>query len=806
MHPLEDKLISLLASASRLLLFFTALPSLGQYYYELPLPDHFPPSFDVAIANSSNLVVSLKASINGCATFSYGAGQDTIISLHGGIPQRFHFPWAPYYKEDFDYRNTALLPLKIHSTVPVNVAFYHNLAAPLDTQIFVDARQQRSFCFMKTPSEACELQPESLRMDEVKYSDVHPLSFEKDMTTLWFGGGDFEKRARGLRAIRKVAAFSFDDSGKYTMLSDSTQHLKGLRWAVWLPLGDSCYKFVGRFATSDTMLRFGNIPFYGTAKYNQVQTDMFSFQDGRLLDIRKYQNHPTNYYSKELPRGYILLYAHNQTDEMLDKFQYMEQVMPREKSAKKVYLPILKGLDSALVAVLFWEDNTYLSLNGGDSLGPFKADTVFRYHLDQSTVLSANKPIQVQAGTFSAENTWDSVHGYHDLFNGNYTGVGYRPDAPKDYITHSIFQPFLPPDSSAAAFLHLTCRTEAIATMQVNGKPVTAGLFSPYSGDSNYSHADLALHPDSIYRIRNPAGFLGIHYSKAVKRGGFVRTYAATLSQTPLVDPSDFGEIQYRKKGDTAWLNFDTLSYCSETPIEVRLPQYRHTTWLVRRNDGSDTIIRVGSNSPKILNLRVLPQGQTSQMVVRDSASCVRGDTLFTQNRPLRVGKPEAALSLECEGVMLRASLPAGNANSYRWQVNGRPLERDSNAIRMLLRQEDLEQPSLRYEVALSTKVCEGKVAGIIGLQELREQLLPNFFTPNGDGINDCFAPPGAQGQNCVRTQVYNRYGREVWRSSDSPSGCWDGTYRGRPLPDGVYYYTIRLQEEQYRGFVHLMR
>lgn len=790
-----------------LIFLFLTTTALGQYRYDIPITDHFFSANEVSIQNRSQLVISLKSSLDGCARLSYGTNQDTSLPLKGGVPKRFHFSWEPFYKNDFDYRRTVLQSLVLNTTVPVNVALYHNLEVRLDTLVLVDSDQQQGTCTLKTPSEACELQTKVGLVKEFKTTNVHPLSFEKDMHTLWFGGGNMEQRARGLRGVRQDIAFSLRaGGGYYTMVTDSTQHLPGLRAALWQPPGDSCFTQIGRFKYPDSTWNHGRILFSGGGVYNQIHTDMFSIQNGRLLDVRKYKNHSTYYNSPQEPVGHVLLNSHNWSLNMIDKFQYIEELLPRNHASMKLYVPTLKNLDSAIIAVLFWEDNTYLRLNGGDSLGPFKADTVFRYHLDQSTVLSANKPIQVQAGTFSAENTWDSVHGYHDLFNGNYTGVGYRPDAPKDYITHSIFQPFLPPDSSAAAFLHLTCRAEAIATMQVNGKPVTAGLFSPYSGDSNYSHADLALHPDSIYRIRNPAGFLGIHYSKAIKRGGFVRTYAATLSQTPLVDSRDFGEIQYRKKGDTAWLNFDTLSYCSEMPIEVRLPQYRHTTWLVRRNDGSDTIIRVGNHSPEIFNLRVLPQGQTSQIVVRDSASCAQGDTLFTQNRPIRIGDPAASLSLECEGVVLRASLPAVNANSYRWQVNGRPLEGGSNSIRMLLRQEDLEQPSLRYEVAISTNVCEGKAAGIIDLQELREQLLPNFFTPNGDGIHDCFAPPGAQGQNCVRTQVYNRYGREVWRSSDSSSGCWDGTSRGKPLPDGVYYYTIRLQEEQYRGFVHLMR
>nr|WP_020599813.1 T9SS C-terminal target domain-containing protein [Spirosoma panaciterrae] len=73
--------------------------------------------------------------------------------------------------------------------------------------------------------------------------------------------------------------------------------------------------------------------------------------------------------------------------------------------------------------------------------------------------------------------------------------------------------------------------------------------------------------------------------------------------------------------------------------------------------------------------------------------------------------------------------------------------------------------------------------------------LLPNVFTPNGDGKNDVFQP-----LKCPRFVeqvvfvVYNRWGAKVYESVGS-SLSWDGrSSDGAELPTGLYYYqaTVR--------------
>jgi len=72
----------------------------------------------------------------------------------------------------------------------------------------------------------------------------------------------------------------------------------------------------------------------------------------------------------------------------------------------------------------------------------------------------------------------------------------------------------------------------------------------------------------------------------------------------------------------------------------------------------------------------------------------------------------------------------------------------------------------------------------------LQTPLIPNAFSPNGDGINDRWVIPYLNSYPNVTVEVFNRYGQPVF-SSGGYNTPWDGTYNGTPLPVGTYYYII---------------
>ncbi len=74
----------------------------------------------------------------------------------------------------------------------------------------------------------------------------------------------------------------------------------------------------------------------------------------------------------------------------------------------------------------------------------------------------------------------------------------------------------------------------------------------------------------------------------------------------------------------------------------------------------------------------------------------------------------------------------------------------------------------------------------------------PNAFTPNGDDVNDNFRPLLACPPETMTFEVYDRWGKKVFETSDLKSLGWDGTLDGQPAPAEVYAW--RLEYEVVRG------
>ena len=77
------------------------------------------------------------------------------------------------------------------------------------------------------------------------------------------------------------------------------------------------------------------------------------------------------------------------------------------------------------------------------------------------------------------------------------------------------------------------------------------------------------------------------------------------------------------------------------------------------------------------------------------------------------------------------------------------------------------------------------------------EFFLPTAFSPNNDGNNDLWRISGEK-LDAVEIAVYDRWGNEVFRTTD-PAFSWDGSFKGKALPMGVYFYYMKgvLKEEE---------
>jgi len=108
------------------------------------------------------------------------------------------------------------------------------------------------------------------------------------------------------------------------------------------------------------------------------------------------------------------------------------------------------------------------------------------------------------------------------------------------------------------------------------------------------------------------------------------------------------------------------------------------------------------------------------------------------------------------------------------------------------------------YVTALDSYDNQSRPSNYVCVDNCPVYVLPNVFTPNGDELNDLFVPfPGYQFIQSIDLKVYNRWGQEVFSSSD-PAINWDGTeeHSHQKLPDGVYYYSCIVREIRLEGIV----
>lgn len=89
----------------------------------------------------------------------------------------------------------------------------------------------------------------------------------------------------------------------------------------------------------------------------------------------------------------------------------------------------------------------------------------------------------------------------------------------------------------------------------------------------------------------------------------------------------------------------------------------------------------------------------------------------------------------------------------------------------------------------------------------LYKPLVPNIFSPNGDGIHDRWEIQYLESYPGCTVDVVNRYGQPVFHSVGYTT-AWDGKVNGKDVPVGTYYYVIDPKNGRARltGYVDVIR
>jgi len=120
------------------------------------------------------------------------------------------------------------------------------------------------------------------------------------------------------------------------------------------------------------------------------------------------------------------------------------------------------------------------------------------------------------------------------------------------------------------------------------------------------------------------------------------------------------------------------------------------------------------------------------------------------------------------------------------------------------------------YGLYIRVGACVGYDEVSITSKGTRDLYIPTVFSPNDDGFNDIFYVYGDQAVEEIENfRIYDRWGTLVFDAAHFAPGSsgvgWDGKYRGRPMPAGVYLYSLMVRftdqsRRLYSGDVTLLR
>lgn len=206
---------------------------------------------------------------------------------------------------------------------------------------------------------------------------------------------------------------------------------------------------------------------------------------------------------------------------------------------------------------------------------------------------------------------------------------------------------------------------------------------------------------------------------------------------------------------------------CSNSQLEVTPGSFASYSWQDLSSSGSYTITAPG----------------TYWVTVSNSFGCTATDTLLVPGispTPANFLKATDSICID-DGLEITSLSPYA---SYQWSTG----ETGGKIF--------VQQPGIYWLTVTNTDGCSGTDSITVFEKKcITDIYVPSAFTPNGDGKNDVFRPVIFRAVKQYRFAVYNRWGAEVFQTSDPQKG-WDGRIAGTSQPNGAFVWTCYYQFE----------
>lgn len=207
--------------------------------------------------------------------------------------------------------------------------------------------------------------------------------------------------------------------------------------------------------------------------------------------------------------------------------------------------------------------------------------------------------------------------------------------------------------------------------------------------------------------------------------------------------------------------------------------------------NGGDTYLWGPSNQvnpPTQQNPIVSADSTRAYWVIISENTCNKADTLFTTVVVRDSPNVQAFSSNDITCQVISSQLNASGGIAYIWS----PSTGLSNP--------NISAPVASPEMSTQYVVLATDSAGCVSSDTVTVYvnwvdkvagLMPNAFTPNGDGINDCFGVKFWGNISEFNFRVYNRFGQVVF-STANPNECWDGRFKGKAQNSAAFVYVIQ--------------
>lgn len=239
-----------------------------------------------------------------------------------------------------------------------------------------------------------------------------------------------------------------------------------------------------------------------------------------------------------------------------------------------------------------------------------------------------------------------------------------------------------------------------------------------------------------------------------------------------------FDSVRVTIRPDPVFSISSPLESCLNTPVQLTATGGDQYQW-------SPALLLDDPTSARVI---ALPDTTTTFSVLVSENACGKSETLYTKVSVLPLPSVEARSSntITCTKPFTLLSAE-GSAVNYRWT----PMSDLSDANSK--NPTSSPQISTMYTVTVTDRNgCENSDSVLVKVEFSGNGFvgLPTAFSPNGDGLNDCFGAGKLPPVTELRLSVFNRYGERVF-FTDRQDKCWDGTYKGVAQASGSFVYIL---------------